>query len=143
MYRDIAADVCDMSHPGLERILTGMKHSANLSGNLLFFKRVLNWIAVCDLTFCGKLSVPAETMAHIRVAYRPETGQIAKDTGLDLISRMPAIKGHPSPDLDRLEAHMVRIIEVTGACNFALNKYLARMGGFLPLMTAAKTVVQR
>ena len=149
--RDIVADFCDMIRPGLEETFAGMKHSSNpsLSGNLLFFKRMLNCFITrdesmqiaseligmtnLDPTFRGKLAVPNETVTRIRFLSRGDSEQIKAETGLDLIPRMREIKGHLSPDTDRLEQDMALIRETAAKRDFQVLKFLARMRGLAPL----------
>lgn len=148
---DIVADFCDMIRPGLEDTFAGIKHSSNpsLTGNLLMFKRMLNCfitreeslqvaselanMADLDPTFSGKLAVPEETVARIRYLSREDSKAIKAETGLDLTPRMREIKGHPSPDLTRLEQDMHLIRDAAVKREFQVVKFLERMRGLSPL----------
>ena len=152
--RDIVADFCDLIRPGLEDTFAGMKHSSNpsLSGNLLFFKRMLNsfitreesmqvaseliGLASLNPTFRGKLSVPQDTINRIRFLSRPDAEAVQAATGLDLTPRMREIKGHASPDLDRMEQDMSLIRDFAASRNFKLHGFLARMRGLTALAPA-------
>ncbi|MGB3245300.1 MAG: hypothetical protein WBB25_12250 [Sulfitobacter sp.] len=143
--QDIVADFCEFVRPGLERAFDGMEHNSNpsLSGNLLFFKRILNpfishqesltvasefaGLTMLDKTFRGKLEVPAETVAKIRHLSREDAQLVRQDTGFDLMPKVADIAGSPSPDMSRLEEDLARIIEVSKRKDFTLLSYLERM----------------
>lgn len=154
--QDIVADFCDLIRPGLEKTFEGLQHSSNpsLSGNLLFFKRVLNCfitqeestqiaselgrMALIDPTFNGKIAVPSTTVSHIRFTYRDEAEGIAEDTGMDLLPRMPEIKGSLCPDLDRLGSDIALIEKFAKPRKFKVHGFLARMHGLSALSPAKK-----
>lgn len=143
--RDIVADFCDLLCPGVETTFTGMTHDSNpsISGNLLFFKRMLNCfisreesleiasemigLTSLDNSFRGKLAVPAETVARIRALYREDREKVLEETGIDLTPRPGPIKGAKSPDLDRLASDLASITAMIEARGFRIGDLVSRM----------------
>lgn len=153
--QDIVADFCALIRPGLERVFEGVSHDSNpsLSGNLLFFKRLLNPFithaesleiaseisGLCNLdpTFRGKLEVDVETVARIRALTRSDGAAIKAQTGLSLEPRQRMIAGSPSPALDRLEQDLDKIIQVAQSRDFRMMEYVGRMQGMSALFRQA------
>jgi hypothetical protein len=151
---DIVADFCDLVRPGLETVFEGMVHDSNpsLTGNLLFFKRMLNCfitreesmeiafeigaLTTLDPTFRGKLEVGSEMLSRIRFLTREDAAAIRIETKIDLAGTQTKIKGSASPDLDRLASDLALIQGVIEKRNFVMAKYVERMA---PLAAFART----
>lgn len=154
---DIVADFCDLVEPGLEEIFAGMEHDSNpsLSGNLLFFKRILNLfisreesqkiaseiiaLSSLDPSFCGKLEVKRNVIVKIQALTKEDADRVEEKTGLDLRPRTQGIQGSPSPDLSRLGADLEKILVFAQGRDFQTFHLVQRLAplGLLQLFTGS------
>ena len=127
LHGNIVADFANLVRPGLQDMLSSRQNElhASISGNLLFFKRILNKfihpnnchslvteltkIARLDPDFCGRFYVDQETATRIANRHRKDCKLVNRHFGLSLRPSSGPVEGSASPDRDKFAHDYNRI----------------------------------
>lgn len=143
--RDIVADFLQFLDPEISRHLAKVKIASNpsVSGNLLFFKRVLNVflskeeslsianefsdMVDLDPTFGGRIAVQQNQIDRIKFQYRNDRRDLNSLYNFNIRAIDKPIKGSLCPDYDRLERDMEKIMDYSINMDFKLLRFVDRM----------------
>lgn len=119
------------------------EQNPSITGNLLFFKRVMNFVidreetemfvdemtdlAKLDETFTGGLFIPGEDLRHWNNIFAHDVRRVRENFGIDMGPQLQKLKGHPSPDWSRWERDFEMIVEGARARDFKVLSVLPRM----------------
>jgi hypothetical protein len=144
---DIISDFLSLI-PALEKAALDLRNeekNPSISGNLLFFKCVLNHfisdaeskdvvyeiasLSRLDPTFLGRMFVPEDLVKRISYEYRNDREELKRRFGVLLEPRMKEIAGSPCPDNERLGEDWQRIRDGASREGMRLVEYLWRIPG--------------